>query len=266
MTEAPSQTPTTTKSLTASKPAQHVGLIEMNNPPVNSLSWQLRQEIIDALDGFDADHDIRAVVITGQGKSFTAGADLRQEEKFKDDQAQQEYSEHFNRLLSRIENFRTPIIAAINGHTIGGGLEFALCCDIRIAQPEAKFVAAGVNIGLIASFWRLPNIVGIGAAKEILLTGRPVTADEALRWGLVTEVHARHDLVPMALEKAKMIATKAPLSVELTKESINKSIDLPREEVRKLQKDGFLRMMNSNDHKEAVTAFFEKRQPAFTRS
>lgn len=253
-------------TIRVSSPTDHVRVVEMNSPPVNALGWELRGDLTAAFRQLADDKTVRAVVLTGTGKNFTAGADLRQELEVSGEEQQGEYSAHFNELLEAVENFRAPVIAAINGHTVGGGLEFALCCDIRIAVPEAKFVAAGVNVGLIASFWRLPNIVGYGAAKEILLTGRKISAEEALNWGLVTEVHEAAELQAAAVAKADMIASKAPLSVELTKRSINETINGSKEAAGAVQREAFFKMLNSNDHKEAVSAFFEKRTPEFTRT
>lgn len=253
-------------TVSVSSPSAHVRVVTMNFPPVNALGWELRGDLTAAFRAMSTDDDVRCVVLTGVGRSFTAGADLRQELEIEGSSQQAEYSDHFGELLDAVENFRTPVIAAINGHTVGGGLEFALCCDIRMCVPEAKFVAAGVNVGLIASFWRLPNIVGHGAAKEVLLTGRKVTSDEALRWGLVTESCSADTLLPMAIAKAELIASKAPLSVEATKKSMNATVNASQEEAGRVQREEFTRMINTNDHKEAVNAFFEKREANFTRS
>lgn len=253
-------------TVNVSSPSKHVRVVEMNSGPVNALGWDLRSDLTAAFRQMKDDFDVRAVVLTGTGSNFTAGADLRQELELSGNDQQKEYSAHFNALLSEVESFRAPVIAAINGHTVGGGLEFALCADIRIAAPYAKFVAAGVNVGLIASFWRLPNIVGYGAAKEILLTGRKVSADEALAWGLVTEVHSEHELLAAAISKAELIASKAPLSVELTKASINQTINASKQDAEIVQREAFSRMLNSNDHQEAVAAFFERRVAEYTRT
>jgi enoyl-CoA hydratase/carnithine racemase len=184
-------------------------------------------------------------------------------------------------MLDALEGFRAPVIAAINGATVGGGLEFALACDIRIASTDAFFVAAGVNVGLIVSFWRLPRVVGMGPAKEILLTGARYDAQQALNWGLVTEVHAPDALLPAALTKARRIATRAPLSVEATKSSVTRAFELDfaqgflvvlgvehLEELRPLQdlqRAKFLEMFHTEDHQEALRAFFEKRDGDYRR-
>lgn len=248
------------------KPSSNVALLEMHNRPVNALGAELRSGITDALDEINRDADIRAVVLTGFDKAFSAGADLRQESELASHDQQQSYLHEFNEFLEKVEGFRVPVIAAINGHTVGGGLEFALCCDIRVCSPNATFLAAGVTIGLVASFWRLPQVIGVGPAKEILLSGNRVGAEDARRWGLVSEVYSEEELVDEAIAKAEKIAKNAPLSVETTKECTNLARSMNQEEATALQVEQFLKMIKTDDHREAISALFEKRNPVFTRS
>jgi enoyl-CoA hydratase len=254
----------TSPDVTLRYESPHVAVITMDHPPSNTLSWASRQELKAILDQLDEDQDVRCVVITGTGKAFTAGANLREDQAMSDDRLT-DFLADFDRILTGIEQFRAPVIGAINGATIGGGLEFAMACDIRIASTDAFFVAAGVNVGLIANFWRLTRITGLGPAKEILLTGGRYTAEQALTWGLVTEVHAPEDLLPAALAKAERIATRAPLSVEATKACTNVAPELQREEAQALQVENFLKMFHTSDHQEALSAFFEKRLGTYHR-
>lgn len=247
------------------RPEQHVGRIVLNNPPRNQLSYEGRRQFVEALRTFDADDDIRCLVIGATGTAFTAGNDLRQDDEMSDDDLA-EFFDGFDEVLAGMENFRAPVIAAINGAAVGGGLEFALCCDIRIASDEASFIAAGVNVGLIASFYRLPRIVGEGPAKDLLLTGRNWNAEEALRWGLVSAVHPRETLMDEALAVAHRIATRAPLSVEATKDAVRRVRHMNAAEARQLQLDRFTEMFRTDDHREAVRAFFERRDGVYTRS
>ena len=242
----------------------HIAVLTLDNPPTNTFSWESRQSFMRALDVLDADEQVRCLVITGEGRAFTAGADLREDQSMTDEQLT-DYLAEFGRVLGGVEGFRTPVIAAINGPTVGGGLEFALCCDIRIASTEAFFVAAGVNVGLIVSFWRLPRVVGLGPAKEILLTGARYTAEQALNWGLVTEVHAPQDLLPAALAKAHRIATRAPLSVEVTKAAVGRAFEMDFAQGQALQTQRFLEMFRTEDHQEALSAFFDKREGSYQR-
>lgn len=242
----------------------HVAVITLDHPPANTFSWQSRQAFVEVLDELDANLDVRAVVVTGAGDVFTAGANLREDQEMSDD-ALEDFLSGWNRILTGIEEFRAPVIAAVNGACVGGGFEFALCHDIRIASSDAFFVAAGVNVGLIVNFWRLPRIVGLGAAKEILLTGERYTAEQALNWGLVTEVHAPDELLDAALSKAERIATRAPLSVEHTKQCATRSLELSYEDGMALQKERFLEMFATEDHQEAMRAFFERRLGDYKR-
>lgn len=242
----------------------HIATITLDNPPTNTLSWGSRDHLKDALDELDANTDIRCLIVTGTGNAFTAGANLREDQEMSDDQLS-DFLGDFARILDGLEHFRAPVIAAINGATIGGGLEFALSCDIRIASRDAFFVAAGVNVGLIASFWRLPRITGLGPAKDLLLTGSRWDAEDALRFGLVTEVHEPEALLDAALTKARRIASRAPLSVENTKECANTALEMDRVTAQEQQVERFLRMFHTEDHQEALRAFFEKREGDYKR-
>lgn len=242
----------------------HIGVLTIDSPPSNAFSWESRKSFQRGLDLLAADDAIRCVVVTGTGRAFTSGANLREDEQLTDDELAA-YLDDFGGMLDALEGFRAPVIAAINGATVGGGLEFALACDIRIASTDAFFVAAGVNVGLIVSFWRLPRVVGMGPAKEILLTGARYDAQQALNWGLVTEVHEPDALLPAALTKARRIATRAPLSVEATKSSVTRAFELDFAQGQDLQREKFLEMFHTADHQEALRAFFEKRDGDYRR-
>lgn len=242
----------------------HTAVITLDNEPSNTFSWESRASFIRALDLLSADLDVRCLVITGAGKAFTAGANLRQDADLSDDDLT-DYIDEFSKVLNGVQDFRAPVIAAINGPTIGGGLEFALACDIRIASTDAFFVAAGVNVGLIVNFWRLPRLIGLGPAKEILLTGSRYDAVQALNWGLVTEVHEPEKLLDAALKKAHRIATRAPLSIEATKEAASKAFELDFESGQALQTEKFVEMFRTEDHQEALRAFFERRDGDYER-
>lgn len=251
-------------SVTLTRPLPHVALLTIDNPPANTLSWASRKDMIARLQELAQDLDVRAVVLTGTGAVFTAGADLAEKQTFTDEDIPGFVSE-FDQILRGVESLRVPVIAAVNGHAIGGGLELALACDIRIAAPTATFVAAGVNVGLMANFWRLTRIIGQGPAKEILLTGEKYSAADALRWGLVTEVHPGDELIDAALAKAARIATRAPLSVEATKFCAGLAPDLGPVEADELQVEHMSRLFATQDHREALAAFFERRAGDYHR-
>jgi enoyl-CoA hydratase len=237
-----------------------ITLLEIDNPPMNPLGVEMRATFMAALDEVEADDALRCLIVTGRGKAFCSGDDLKAAAGKGEDLA------GFGRLLDRLETTRVPVIAAVNGWCVGGGFELALCCDIRLASTEAKFVCAGVNVGLMASTYRLPRLIGISRAKSMLLTGLPHDAETAERYGLVTGLHAPGELRPAAVALAERIATRAPLSVEATKRTANRALDLSPEEAGRMWGDELRVLRKSNDHKAALAAFRERRDPVFTRS
>jgi enoyl-CoA hydratase len=247
-----------------STPSTGVRLFEIDCPPANAVCHAARASLAEAFASAETDLDTRAVVITGRGAGFCAGDDLR-EAAARGADALGSLAQ-FGQLLDQIEALRVPVIAAINGHCIGGGLELALCCDIRIASPAARFIAAGVNVGLMASVYRLPRIVGAAQAKSMILTGNAVDAASALDTGLVTAVHATDALLPAALALAAHIATRAPLSVEASKQMINQAFDLSPDEARNAIAAHAVKLVASRDHAEGAAAFAARRKPDFTRS
>ena len=245
-------------------PHPGVVMLQIDNPPANALGTAIRTMFMAKLDEVEQDLKIRAVIITGTGRSFCAGDDLR-EAATRGTDAQASLGQ-FACLLDRIEGFRTPVIAAINGYALGGGLELALACDLRVGCPASTFTAAGVNVGLIASVYRLPRLIGVARAKAMLLTGSPTDAERALEWGLITELFAPTELIANALGIAERIATRAPLSVEAAKRQAGKAFDLSPEEARRSTGQEAATLVVSNDHRAAVAAFAKKESPTFTRS
>jgi enoyl-CoA hydratase len=249
-----------------SRPAEHVCLLEIDNPPRNTLGSAMRAQFREMLDALAGDVSVRALVVSGRGSAFCSGDDLREEvESATGGGARGGNLLDFGQLLDQLEAFRAPVIAAVNGWCVGGGLELALCCDVRLASSAARFVCAGVNVGLLASVYRLPRLVGVGRAKHMLLTGLPHDAATAERFGLVTAVYAADELLPAALKFAERIASRAPLSVEATKRVANRAPDLTPEEALQAQATELGALVRSADHIAAVTAFLEKRTPTFTR-
>lgn len=246
------------------RPAAHVAHLRIDNPPSNALGDAVRRELLPILEELESDLEIRAVILTGTGKAFCSGDDLREvQARGADSRAS---LARFGAVLGKVEDFRVPVIAAVNGHAMGGGLELALCCDIRIAVVSARFAGAGVNVGLMASVYRLPRLIGIARAKAMLLTGMPTDAATALAYGLVTSVHAPSELEDGALALATRIASRAPLSVEATKRQTARAFDLTPENSAKAAGEELKILSASSDHKAAIAAFLEKREPKFTRS
>jgi enoyl-CoA hydratase len=237
-----------------------VVLLEIDNPPMNPLGVEMRQTFMAALDEVEKNDALRCLIVTGKGRAFCAGDDLKNVGPGGEDLA------GFGRLLDRLEATRVPVIAAVNGWCVGGGFELALCCDIRVASTEAKFVCAGVNVGLMASTYRLPRLIGVSRAKAMLLTGLPHDAETAERYGLVTGLHAPDDLRGGAIALAERIASRAPLSVEATKRTANRALDLSPEDWGAIAAPELRVLRKSADHKAAVAAFQDRRDPVFTRS
>lgn len=247
------------------RPAPHVAQLAIDNPPMNALGRAARAALLAQLDVLDGDTEVRAVILTGHGdKAFCSGDDLKEQAEAQKAKSSAHLGE-FGRVLERIETYRLPVIAAINGWCLGGGLELASVCDIRIASAAARFVCSGVNVGLMASAYRLPRLIGVARAKHMLLTGAPVDATTADKFGLVTAVHAPEALMEQAVELATRIASRAPLSVEATKRTAALAPDLSPEEAAAVNAKELAVLSRSADHKEALTAFAEKREPAFKR-
>ena len=237
-----------------------VMLLEIDNPPMNPLGVEMRETFMAALDQVETNDALRCLIVTGRGRAFCSGDDLKNVSGKGEDLA------GFGRLLDRLEQSRVPVVAAVNGWCVGGGFELALCCDIRLASTEAKFVCAGVNVGLMASTYRLPRLIGESRAKSMLLTGLPHDAETAERYGLVTGLHTPEALRGAAIAVAERIATRAPLSVEATKRTAHRALDLSPEESGRIWGDELRVLRRSNDHKAAIAAFRERREPTFTRS
>jgi enoyl-CoA hydratase len=254
---------TAAMSLQVSRPCEGVVLVEIDNPPANALGAAMRSRMTALLDELEADLSARAVVLTGRGKTFCTGDDLR-EAAARGAVSPQAVAD-FNAMLDRIEAFRAPLVAAVNGHCIGGGLEVALCCDIRLASTRASFTAAGVNVGLMASAYRLPRVIGVAKAKAMLLTGLPASAEEALNSGLVTAIHEPDALLDAAVALAARIASRAPLSVEASKRIAGRALDMDREAADKAVMAEIEALSASEDHAGAVSAFAERREPVFKR-
>jgi len=246
------------------KPLPEVALLEIDAPPSNALGQSLRREFLSHLKEIDEDLAIRAVIITGRGKSFCSGDDLNERETARS-AGGEDRSLSFPVVVDRIESLRVPVIAAVNGWAVGGGLELALGCDIRIAAADAQFICAAVNVGLIASAYRLPRLIGVARAKHMLLTGSPFDAVIAERFGLVTEVHPADKLRDAALVLAGRVATRAPLSIEATKRIAGRAIDLDAQAAARALGQEFETLIKSADHAEALAAFREKRPPHFRR-
>jgi enoyl-CoA hydratase len=251
--------------------AAPVRLVTVNRPKVlNALDARTLQELTicfaaigRAVDGGEA---IRCVILTGAGeKAFVAGADLAAMEKMTVDEARR-FSELGRRLGESMETLPVPIIAAVNGFALGGGLELALACDFILASASARLGQAEVNVGVLPGFGgsqRLPRRIGIGRARQLVYTGEPIGADDARAWGLVNEVTPPADLLPRARALADRIASRAPLAVAAAKRAMRVGEDLSLERALMVEQESFASLFASADQKEGMRAFLEKRPPAW---
>lgn len=252
------------EQMIVTRPREGVVKLQIAAPPTNKLGAAIRQQLLTALEGIEADLSVRAVVLTGQGQAFCAGDDLREAVTRGD--AALESLKQFLSIIETIETARAPVIAVINGPAVGGGLELALGCDIRIGSTDAKFIAAGVNVGLMASVYRLPRLIGVGRAKQILLSGLPVDAKTALDYGIITELHPPHALMDAAIALAERIASRAPLSVEATKRQTTQAYDLTPAEAMEASVKELAVLCKTQDHFTAVEAFVKREHPSFIRA
>jgi enoyl-CoA hydratase len=240
-----------------------VGVLTLANPPLNIITAPLRDEFLACLRRVRADEALRVLILTGAGeRAFCAGADLREEEAL-DAGTVRGFLEEDRAVYDSVEQLEIPVIAAVNGHCMGGGLELALACDIRVAAEDAKLRGAGVRVGLVASTARLTRLAGPATAKDLLLTGRTFDGREALRLGLASAAVPRARLMDEARGWAAQIAARAPLAVRHTKQAIAEATDLPFAAGLDRELDHFAELALTEDHKAALAAFFRREEPVF---
>ena len=232
----------------------------------NALNKDILTELDSKLDSIIEDTDCRVIIITGSGdKAFIAGADIQEMLKMNENQAQ-EFSKIGQDLTIKIEECKIPIIAAVNGFALGGGCEFAMACHIRYATENAVFGQPEVSLGLIAGWGgtqRLPRLVGKGKAMEILLSGQNIKAEEAYSMGLVNKVVPINELIPSVEKLFSAIIKNAPIAVTATINAINKGECTSLKEGFLNEQTNFSKLFKTEDTKEGLTAFVDKRSPEF---
>lgn len=239
-----------------------VGLITLNRPQMmNALNNQLMREAMDALEVFDKNDTISAMVITGNEKAFAAGADIKE---MANKSIQQMMDTDHIAVFGRIRTIRKPVIAAVSGWTLGGGCEIAMSCDMIVASETARFGLPEVTIGVIpgaGGTQRLTRAVGKALAMEMILNNRTLSAQEALQHGLVNRVVPVNAYLDEALSLAEEIASRAPLAVRAAKKMINQTYERTLAEGLTVEKQEFYNLFASEDQKEGMQAFVEKRKP-----
>ncbi|HEY9745393.1 MAG TPA: enoyl-CoA hydratase-related protein [Oculatellaceae cyanobacterium] len=243
---------------------ERVGLVQLNRPDVlNALSPDLMKELVDALEAFDQDDGIGAIVLTGGPKVFAAGADIK---RMADASAVEMLLIDQLARWDRIRKLHKPVIAAVNGFALGGGCELAMMCDMIIAGENAKFGQPEINIGVIpgaGGTQRLTRAVGKAKAMELILTGRQFTAQEAYEMGLINKVVPPEVTIDEAKNLASQIAGKPAIAVRLAKEAILKAFDTTIEGGLDYERKLFYLLFASADQKEGMRAFLEKRMPVW---
>jgi len=242
----------------------NVGLVTLNRPQaLNALNEALIAELNEALGSFEADPAIGCTVITGSEKAFAAGADVKE-------MAEKTYVDaYLGRFLdgwTKLSETRKPVIAAVSGFCLGGGLELAMMCDIVIASETARFALPEITLGIMpgaGGTQRLPRLIGKAKAMEMILTGRMMDASEAERAGLVSRVVAAEKLLEEALAAAAKIASYSQIIVMMAKESVNRSQETTLAEGARFERRLFLSMFATEDQKEGMQAFIAKRKPVF---
>lgn len=241
-----------------------VGLITLHRPDaLNALNAKLIAEVNDALDGFEKNGAIGAIVLTGSEKAFAAGADIKE---MKDLSFPATYLDDFIASWDRVANRRKPIIAAVSGFALGGGCELAMMCDFIIASDTAKFGQPEIRLGIMpgaGGSQRMTRAVGKAKAMDMCLTGRMMDAQEAERAGLVSRIVPAAELVNEALKAAATIASFSRASVVMTKESVNRAYETTLSEGVRYERRLFLSLFATEDQKEGMSAFVEKRAPNF---
>ena len=246
-----------------------VAVVTIDNPPMNALSAGLLDELEAEIERLDADDGTRAIVLRGGGdRAFVAGADITEFPSMKDAAGEDGSSARgLQRLGGRMDAARTPFVAAIHGFCLGGGLELAMCCDVRVAAEDAQLGQPEIKLGLIpggGGTQRLPRLVGLGRAMLLNLGGDFIDGPTAYDWGLVEKVVPREELLAAALGIAGTFAERSPHAIAVLREIARTTRDLPLEEGLRREADGFTRCLQSEDGQEGVAAFLEKRPPQFT--
>ncbi|WP_312529377.1 enoyl-CoA hydratase [Paracoccus sp. (in: a-proteobacteria)] len=243
----------------------YIALIRLNRPDaLNALNSELLSELGDALAEADRNEKVRCVVVTGSEKAFAAGADIQEMSTLSYGDVVS--SDLFGAEIEKILRTRKPIIAAVSGYCLGGGCELAMACDFIICAETAKFGQPEINLGVIPGIGgsqRLTRFIGKSKAMDMILTGRFMDATEAERAGLVSRVVPASKLIPEALAAAKKIAEKSMLSVSVAKECVNRAYETTLSEGILFERRSFAGLFSTEDQKEGMAAFLEKRQPQF---
>jgi enoyl-CoA hydratase len=243
-----------------------LAFVTVNRPQaMNALNTELLTELGDVFSRIDETDDVRAVILTGAGKAFVAGADISQMKDLTVGQSR-DMMKKGQWVMELIENIDKPVIAAVNGFALGGGCELAMACDIRFASDKAKFGQPEVNLGIMPAFGgtqRLPRLVGKGMAKYLIFGAEIIDAAEALRIGLVQKVFSADELLAEAEKFARLLITKSPIGLKMAKRAVNAGINLDLPSGVAFELEAYVSAGASEDRREGMAAFLEKRPAVF---
>ncbi|WP_341301495.1 enoyl-CoA hydratase [Lysinibacillus sp. FSL H8-0500] len=245
-----------------------IGLITLARPEAaNAMSVQLLRELSDTLDQINGDPAVRVVLLTGAGeKAFCAGADLKERKGMSDRQVKQ-IVQLIGATVAKVETLAQPVIAVLNGVAFGGGLELALACDLRIATTHVKLGLTETSLGIIpgaGGTQRLPRLIGLGKAKELIYTARRLNAEEAKDYGIVEYVYEGHEVMEKAQQLAQEMAKNAPLSLVQAKVAINQGVEVDLATGLKIESLAYSALIPTEDRLEGLLAFQEKRSPQYS--
>ena len=258
----------TFETLRIERKPPHTVLLTLNRPDfANAMNTQMGLDLFAAFDGFNAaPGKQRCIVVTGAGeRAFCAGGDLKERNGMTDAQWQDQHL-IFERAIRAIIDCPVPVIAAVNGAAYAGGLEIALCCDFIYAAEHARFALTEVTLGIMpgaGGTQNLPRAVGARRAKEIMLTGKPFAVAQAAEWGMVNHVCQPDTLISEALETAATIGANAPISTRQIKQSVNQGLNMDLRSAMMFEIEAYNRMVPTEDRREGIRAFNEKRKPNF---
>jgi len=244
-----------------------IAIIRLNRPDrLNALNKKLMGELEDAIDKIAADDEIRAVMITGDERSFAAGADIKEIKEIEDAAKAFDFAKGVGRVYNKIENLEKPTVAVICGYALGGGCELILACDLRIASPDAKFGLPEINLGLLpggGGTQRLLRLIGVTKAKELLYLGEQIGAEEALKIGLINRIYPKESIFEEGKKLTKKLANQAPVALRLIKSLVNTGINLDLKGALENELKAFSILFSTEDKVEGINAFLEKRKAEF---
>lgn len=248
------------------KVEEGVAIVTISRPPANAISQRMITEVNDLLSVVEHDETVRVIVLHGEGRFFSAGADIKEFTNVSSGEEFARLAQNGQDVFERLETFSKPVIAAIHGAALGGGLELAMSCHMRFVTENAKLGLPELQLGIIPGFagtQRLPRYVGVAKAAEMMFTSDPILGKEAVQWGLANGAYSDEELLPKTLEIAKKIAKKSPIALKAALHTLQFSKSASFYEGVKAEADSFGSVFISEDAKEGIQAFIEKREPVF---